>query len=180
MTSCVVDTNVAIAANGRAACPQASPECVKACKEAINKILDDQRRLVLDDRWRLISEYRHKLSAAGQPGIGDQFLKWVLTNHANPGRCERVAIHEGGTAEEFRELPPELTEIADPSDRKFLAVAAAHPEKPPILQGVDSKWWGWRETLERHGLKVEFLCESEQRETYGKKFPGKASAGARG
>ncbi|HQP87809.1 MAG TPA: hypothetical protein PLL76_16285 [Thermoanaerobaculia bacterium] len=175
MTGCVVDTNVAIAANGRAACPQASPECVKACVGALLEVLSDRRRLVLDDRWRLIAEYRHKLSASGQPGIGDRFLKWVLTNYANPARCERVAVHEAGSGEEFEELPPEVSNIADPSDRKFLAVAAAHPDRPPILEGVDSKWWGWKETLASHGLTVEFLCQKEQEETFARKFPGSAS-----
>ncbi|MHB1046357.1 MAG: hypothetical protein ACYC4P_10115 [Thermoanaerobaculia bacterium] len=172
MTDWVVDTNVAIAANGSVGCPQASGACVRACIRALSEILNDKRRLVLDDRWRLIGEYRHKLSASGQPGIGDRFLKWVLTNHSNPARCERVAVHEAGADEEFEELHAEVSAIADRSDRKFLAVAAAHPGRPPILQGVDSKWWGWRETLDKHGLKVEFLCEKEQREIYAKKFPG--------
>ncbi len=44
---------------------------------------------------------------------------------------------------------------------KFVAVAAAHPSRPPILQGFDSKWWGWRRALEESHIVVEFLCPEE-------------------
>lgn len=175
MRPLVVDTNIAIAANGQAACPQASPACVRACISAVNEFMADRKKLVLDERWRIIGEYRHKLSASGQPGIGDRFLKWVLTNHQNTDRCERVPIHEAGSPEEFSEIPVELSAIFDPSDRKFLAVALAHPDRPPILQAVDSKWWGWRQALAKHGVRVEFLCRDEQVATHDKKFPGETS-----
>ena len=59
----------------------------------------------------------------------------------------------------------------DPSDRKFVAVANAHPEKPPILEALDSKWWGWRDALSAAGITVLFLCETEVKETYERKFP---------
>jgi hypothetical protein len=64
-----------------------------------------------------------------------------------------------GDDENFAELPqpPEGT-FYDRSDRKFLAVAAAHGEHPPILQAFDSKWWGWRESLAAIGVSLHFLC----------------------
>jgi hypothetical protein len=46
----------------------------------------------------------------------------------------------------------------DRSDHKFVAVALAHPERPPILNAVDADWWYYREELARHGIRVEFLC----------------------
>jgi hypothetical protein len=49
----------------------------------------------------------------------------------------------------------------DRSDRKFVAVALAHPERPPILQAVDSKWWGFKDALNRNGVRVEFLCPDD-------------------
>ena len=49
----------------------------------------------------------------------------------------------------------------DPADRKFIAVALAHPEKPPILQAVDSQWWDFRDAFRRNGVIVEFICEDE-------------------
>ncbi len=63
--------------------------------------------------------------------------------------------------EDFEELPlPDGIEY-DRSDRKFLAVAAAHAEHPPILQSFDSKWWGWRDALAKIGVTIRFLCEDD-------------------
>ena len=52
-----------------------------------------------------------------------------------------------------------MTSIRD--DRKFIAVAVAHPEKPPILQAVDSQWWDFRDAFRRNGVTVEFICEDD-------------------
>jgi hypothetical protein len=58
----------------------------------------------------------------------------------------------------------------DPADKKFVALANAHPRKPPILQATDSKWWGWKDALSACGITVEFLCPDEVREIYERKF----------
>lgn len=166
----VIDTNVPIAASERS--PQASAECILACQAAILEVLQDRRRLALDDGGRIIQEYRQNLSPSGQPALGDQFLKWVFTNWANAERCELVPItardEAAGDFEEFPGVPG--LEAFDPADRKFVAVSNAHAEKPPILQALDSKWWGWKEALSSAGITVEFLCPSEVKETYERKF----------
>ena len=59
----------------------------------------------------------------------------------------------------------------DLSDRKFVAVANAHQEKPPILEGTDSKWWGWKDALAEVGIKVVFLDEAYILQKYNQKFP---------
>ena len=48
-----------------------------------------------------------------------------------------------------------------PDDRKFIAVAVAHPEKPPILQAVDSQWWDFRDAFRQNGVTVAFICEDD-------------------
>jgi hypothetical protein len=165
----VVDTNVPIAANGG---DEVSPDCVLACAGAVRDVIERRRRLALDNDWRIISEYMHKLRSDGQPGWGDRFLKWVLSNQADAACCELVALtpldEEAGEFEEFPTAPG--LEAFDRSDRKFVAVANAHAEKPPILQALDSKWWGWKEALAGAGIAVEFLCPEELRATYEKKF----------
>jgi hypothetical protein len=61
--------------------------------------------------------------------------------------------------EDFLELSkPEDGLQYDRSDRKFLAVAAAHPDHPPILQALDSKWWGWPGSVRRDHVTIHFLC----------------------
>ncbi len=159
MMKVIVDTNVPLVANGAA--PQASARCAAMCAQRLNAICT-QDILVLDDCWYIINEYKHQLHSSGQPGFGDAFLKWVLTNWANPLRCELIHLtlqDDGQPGCDFVEYPqaPTLADF-DPSDRKFVAVAMEHPEHPPILNAADSDWWYHREALARHGVQVEFLC----------------------
>lgn len=94
----------------------------------------------LDNDGQIIAEYRANLSPSGEPGIGDRFLKWVLTNLANPERCDLVTITPM-KGRGFEEFPDEAgREDFDPADRKFVAAARAHGGGPVILQGLDSKW----------------------------------------
>jgi hypothetical protein len=158
----VVDTNVPVVANGRSI--QASPECVRTCVDRLEE-LTRKGQLVLDDKWLILKEYMAHLGCTGQPGVGDVFLKWVLTNRCNLKLCVQVAITPKNSGEtDFEEFPsdPALKDF-DLMDRKFVAVAAAHPEKPPILQAVDTKWWKMKEPLCRAGITVDFLCEEDIR-----------------
>jgi len=85
-----------------------------------------------------------------------------LTNWSNPNRCELVAITQQPSSsdpKDFVEFPNDSTlQNFDRSDRKFVAVALAHPETPPILNATDSDWWHYRIALEMHGIKLHFLC----------------------
>ena len=155
----VVDTNVAVVANGRSR--QASQDCARNCADRLYQITNGAEKLALDDKWRIIVEYRNNLRSSGQPGVGDAFLKWVLTNRTNPSCCEQVTITpvRGACGGGFREFPDDpLLAGFDPSDRKFVAVSVAHPRRPPILNATDSDWWDYREALARNGVKVDFLC----------------------
>jgi len=160
----VVDTNVAVVANGHS--KQASPECAISCSQRLLGITNGKEKLALDDQREIINEYSRNLRSSGQPGAGDAFLKWVLTNLTNTGRCELVHITpvENAPLKTFHEFPsdPALNNF-DPDDRKFVAVALAHQQRPPILQAVDTKWWNFRDALLRNDVRVEFLCENDIR-----------------
>ena len=156
----VVDTNVVVVANGFS--EQASEDCVETCAEKLEEIMRDEVKLVLDDNWKILGEYAQNLHFTGND-VGDRFLRWVLRNWRNPDRCDLVHITPiDGSENEFEELPndPALNDF-DPDDRKFIAVALAHPERPPILQAVDSQWWDFRDALHRNGIIVEFICEDD-------------------
>jgi hypothetical protein len=155
----VVDTNVPVVANRKSA--QASPDCVIACVKKLDAI-QKEHTLVLDRDGQIFREYKNYLSPAGQPGVGDAFFKWLLTNQANPERCEYVKItsleaEKGYTFVEFPNHDKALAQF-DYSDRKFVAVALAHPEQPPVVNAVDTDWWHYKQALEKHGLEIEFLC----------------------
>jgi hypothetical protein len=151
----IVDTNVPIVANRKSS--QASPQCVRACVKKIQEI-QTQHTLLFDDCWLILKEYQNKLSSKGQPGVGDAFLKWVLTNQRNPQRCQFFKITPM-PEESFEEFPKDASLAGfDVSDRKFVALALAHPDKPPILNAVDSDWRNFETALNQFGVKVEFLC----------------------
>ncbi len=154
----VVDTNVVVVANGRS--EQASSDCVETCGERLEEIMHGEVKLVLDNRWIILREYMQNLRSNGAD-VGDRFLGWLLVNKDE--RCDLVPITPvDGSENEFEEFPDDpALDSFDPDDRKFIAVACAHPEKPPILQAVDSQWLDFRNAFRRNGVTVEFICEDD-------------------
>ena len=126
----VVDTNVPLVANGKA--DQAGLKCEDACVRKL-RLIQAERRTLLDDKWLIIKEYRRNLSHTGQPGVGDAFFKWLWENQANPQHCRivPVTVHDGRGFEEF----PDSARLSsfDRSDRKFVAVALASGSSPELL-----------------------------------------------
>jgi len=158
MTGYVVDVNVGIVANGGH--PPASATCRLACVEGLCEAR--QGIVCLDDGDRILGEYRAHLSPSGQPGVGDEFMYWILQNQFSQDRCERVPIHELPTDDwTFEEFPedPDLDQF-DRSDRKYVAVALASVHDPEVLNASDSDWWIFRGPLKRNGVNVRFLCPS--------------------
>ncbi len=168
---CLVDTNVPKTAN---LATQPDPEsdvsdaCVLACIEAVEHVIK-KRGLIIDAGDEIFDEYRGQLSMKGQPGVGDRFMKWVHDNRWSLHDSQRVRITRNGDS--FDEFPThdDLNNF-DISDRKFAAVANAHSNKPPILQAIDSKWWGWKDALAKMGITVQFICPQYIEVKYAKKM----------
>jgi len=151
----VVDTNVIVVAN-RA---QAEPlKCANACAQALLQI-KISGVLVIDDRERILREYWKHASLSGQPGVGDAFIKWIHDNAGCADLVSRIKITPGHQQDDFIEFPT-LGDLSnfDRSDRKFAAVALAHPKRPPVLNATDSDWWNHRDALQLAGIRVEFVC----------------------
>lgn len=169
--TCIVDTNVPKTAN---LATQPDPDsdvsdaCVLACIEAVDHVINEHG-LIIDTGDEIFDEYRRQLSMKGQPGVGDHFMKWVLNNRWQLPESNRVAISKNGDS--YNEFPAhDGLKNFDKSDRKFVAVANAHPEKPPILQATDSKWWGWKDALAEVGITVQFLCPEYVKAKYAEKM----------
>ena len=171
-SKCIVDTNVPVVAN-LAKDPMTIADdlvdCVEACTHAIEHVTSGRGKIVMDNGNNIFNEYRRQLSMSGQPGIGDHFMKWIHDHQYRLSDEDRVEISK--TGDSYEEFPDheELKEF-DISDRKFVAVANAHPEKPPILQATDSKWWGWKDALNDVGISVDFLCPDYVEKKYHEKM----------
>jgi hypothetical protein len=163
----VIDTNVLLVANGQH--PDVSEDCVMEC---VTRLQSMQRAgiVVIDDGHRLLGEYLHKTSLNPPKGVGDIFLKWLL-RQAGTAQVEQVTLNESAQ-DRFAEFPdPALEPLFDAPDRKFAAVANAHPDKPTIWQATDCKWLDWWHALQAKGIKVDFLCPADVCSYYKNKFP---------
>ena len=168
MPAAVVDTNVLLVANGSH--KDVSPACQEEC---VKRLLAQQHAgiTVIDDGYRILLEYQNKTSPNQPKGVGDAFLKWLLQNQGNAARVHRVSITE--TEENmYVEFPDAaLQPRFDAPDRKFVAVASAHPDKPPVWQAADCKWLDWWPALQENEVRVEFLCRDDAQAFYCRKFP---------
>ena len=156
-TEVVLDTNVAVVANGTA--EQASKACMSVCTVKLLEISEAKDcSLLLDDRYLILSEYQKELNFSGQPGPGDAFFKWIWERQADERYCRIVTVtpHEARGFEEFPDDPD--LESFDMDDRKFVAIALASGSGPQVFNASDTDWWDHREALQRHGVDVVFLC----------------------
>lgn len=167
----IVDTNVPKTANlalDPASVPDELVDCVTACVELIQDVTK-HGGLVIDAGDEIYDEYRANLDMKGAPGVGDKFMKWVHSTRWSWPDSDRVPITRNGAS--YVEFPSHdgLNKF-DVRDRKFVAVANAHPKKPAISQATDSKWWGWKEALQEVGIKIDFVCPCYIQAKYAEKM----------
>jgi hypothetical protein len=162
---CLVDVNVGIVANGAG---KVCPECELHCVEVLQAIMD-RGRVAVDNLDRIWDEYMTHLEISGEPGMGDQFLRWIHENQWGGGRCEQVPITPT-TADDLNleEFPtdPALSTF-DRSDRKYVAVSVVPSGclgPATILNATDSDWKHHEAALVANGVPVAHLCPVELKE----------------
>lgn len=164
---CLLDTNVPILANGTddVSLSTVADKCIDVVMDIVGR-----GGLVLDEGDRIFDEYRRNLSLDGQSGVGSLFMKWVHDNRWNDERCHRVPVNcTNETNQLFVEFPAsDALRDFDVNDRKFVAVANAHPQKPPIIEAVDYKWWGWKNALAEAGVRVLFVDDDSAEAGYAR------------
>ncbi len=163
----VIDTNVILVANGQHL--DVSSGCVANCALTLQGVMKSGK-LVLDDGFEILSEYQNKTQPKKGNRPGDAFVKWALNNRCNKKHVALVPLlkHNERGFESFPD-DPELASF-DAPDRKFVAASGAHPKKPIISQAADSKWLDWAPALKRHGIEVDFLCQTDIQRFHKKKF----------
>jgi len=148
----VIDTNVAVVANGRNT--DASLGCRKETIEFLKRVLQ-RGRVILDRSGEIQREYHSYLKPQGQPGIGDRFYQIVLQSSLK--RVERINLPKNPETGEFIDFPDDSRLVGfDPSDKKF--AAAARRAQAPVANAVDSDWLEHITALQENGVEIKFLC----------------------
>jgi len=162
----VIDTNVLLVADGRS---DFSRGCAARCGKRLHQIQVEQT-VVLDRGHEILTEYGQKVPHTKQPGLGYQFWKWLINTKAGDDHCAWVGLTPDAK-KGYLEFPDhDGLKNFDPSDRKFVAAAAAHPGKPEIVQAGDSRWWGWKDSLAACGVSLSFPCETELKKKWEEKI----------
>lgn len=156
MSRCVVDTNVAIVANGKPnpGDPKLpSISCRMAAVSFLNELVK-KGTVLLDLEGAVQDEYRRYLNPRGAPGVGDRFYQIIL--HSSPKLVARVALPKRSDGE-YENLPQSIIDAGfDPSDRKFVALALK--EGAPVHNATDSDWIEHATALTAEGVRVVNLC----------------------
>ena len=151
MSVFVVDTNVAVAANGRDT--HADEDCRRTCVNRLEAVIRDGI-VAVDAGGSILDEYAGRLDWSGAPGVGDAFFKHVFNHQYSGQRVLRVTVTP--TVDDrrgFEELPENSF---DPSDRKFLAVAVV--ADAPVVNATDSDWRENDDLIASLGVEVHELC----------------------
>lgn len=150
----IVDTNVAVVANGRG---DGKKPISKACRTASIAFLLEvvtRDRILVDAAGEVAKEYRRHLSPKGQPGVGDRFCQLVMTQ--GPEKVEHIELARAPDGS-YADLPaPVAASTLDQSDRKFAALAAR--TGAAVSTSTDRGWTRHATLLSANGLSVQFLC----------------------
>jgi hypothetical protein len=156
----VVDTNIPInanKANSIANVTQDELQLVKSCVDILKLFTLNKSAVVIDNLGHIFKEYKEYIEFAGQPGVGDEFMKWIMDNMGNAMFVKFATITPDGNS--YSEYPDCTALIGfDQSDHKFVATAVSCSEKPEILQGSDSLWWIYKDAFSQLGIRVNFIC----------------------
>lgn len=153
----VVDTNVAIVANGREGETNADADCQLSCVETLRSVVAEE--VAIDDRRVILQEYRNRLDFSGRPGVGDAFFKHIWDHQYQDRRVQQVVVTPcDDDSRGFEELPENAF---DRSDRKFLAVAVV--ANALVLNATDSDWREQQALMDELGVEVRQLCPHYQR-----------------
>ena len=171
MDAVIIDTNVMVVANGKAAAPQARCKCIIRCRARLAEILRGTEMILLDNKKRIIQEYKNNLNTKGR-GHGDRFWQELVRRMWRREEGQEKVIRAritpaAGNGTDFEEFPNDDASLKGfhKKDRKFVSVALAYQcdtgQDAPILKAEDSGWEEFRDALAAHGVQVDSICEED-------------------
>jgi hypothetical protein len=166
----VLDTNVPVMASvAPNLCKDEDLVLQTKCMEYIRQFTTNKdNKIVLDMGHEIMTEYENNINK--NTSMGNLFFRWLYNYIAKIdwGDLLELQKDEGGR---YKAFPyDDVTEKFDESDKKFVALANLHEEKPPIIEAADGKWLGYVEAFAKYGIKIEFLDYEYANKMYRKKI----------
>lgn len=124
--------------------------CALACVEWGSSFSKGSEQLAVDIGWKIISEYRENIQRGG---LAERYLNEFFSHP-----WERIVFVKIEYDKDGHAILPHPTLIADPSDRKFVAVALHFHPPALIVNATDTDWEKERDKLTAAGITVQELC----------------------
>ncbi len=173
MEKYIVDTNVPT----KASYPmeewnEEELELIESCIDFVyNLIRNPQSKLVLDMDREIVGEYENNIK---ETDIGKMFLRWLYHYMAGMDIMNDMLKLEKTKDGSYKDFPAdEALQGLDLADRKFIALSAAHKDKPMLIQAADGKWLEFEEALRKYGIHIEFLNPEYANKKFTKKILNK-------
>lgn len=159
----ILDTNVWIAAAGRAEC---LTDCCN-CQDFIREIVDEGGVLVVDAASFSTNPPGNSVWQEIKQNFNSQDYYFALfwEHFYNNMKMDIIeleydsvgAILPGGI-EIYQEEENGSRNLFEPNDRKWVSLHLKHSDHPAIHNATDSDWYKARYDLEQHGIVVRELC----------------------
>lgn len=156
MVEAIIDTNVAVIANGQ------NNDVVQSCYNACVRFIitaKASRVIVIDDGDEVRSEYAKAIADRRPHELGAHFLFHILNHQYDPAKVRRVALTKDGNGN-FIDFPnvPELSTF-NHSDRKFAALSKNTGIE--VTHAADSDWCDFLTPLQANGINITHLCGAD-------------------
>ena len=174
MSKYIIDTNlIYLSKTPVADIPKEMLECARKCSIFLEGFLKEKDpKIVLDKNLLIYKEYRQAYESLknSAPNVATIFCDWFFKYLQKIPQNDFIFLKTDASGN-FVDYPSSQSfDKFDPSDRKFIALANAHHEHPPIVEASDCKWWGIKDDLKAIGLEVKFIDEQYIEQKYNQKM----------
>jgi hypothetical protein len=173
MSRIILDTNVpAKASVSPNSCPTEELNMQKACMEYVRALTQEKdKKLVLDLGHEIWKEYHNNI--CDNSNMGKLFFRWLHSYYATILPEDHIKLDRDENGRYIDYPYDDDTREFDESDKKFVALSNAHPEKPPIIEAADGKWLGYEKAFAKYGIHIEFLDRDYAQKMYEQKIISK-------
>ncbi len=173
MRKIILDTNVPVKASvSPESCSVNKLVMKKKCMEYINDLVNSKdTKIVLDMDFEILNEYRNNVS--DKSNMGKIFFGWLYNYYSDIQPEDNIKLMKNEYGQYLSFPYDKDTESFDESDKKFIALANSHKDKPPFVEASDGKWLGYEDSFAKYGITIEFIDRDYAQKMYEQKILNK-------